>query len=213
MGRIAGLTAAETRERLLDAAAVAFETTGYDATRVADIASAAGLSNGALYSHFGSKSELLVEALRSHVSRQLALLFLENPDQSVADLFVTIGSTLVEPSVRRGGLVAEALVASRRDADVAEMMRAHLGEREAWLHDLMTMAQRDGLLDVDLSPEVLARFCLMIVLGSTLLAETGLPAVDGDDWATFVSRLVSSFGPSAVRHDDPPNTANTNGAT
>ena len=41
MGRIAGVTAAETRERLLLAAADVFAERGYDGTRVADIAAAA----------------------------------------------------------------------------------------------------------------------------------------------------------------------------
>lgn len=35
---------------------------GYDGTRVADIAAAAGVSNGALYAHFGSKTDLLSAA-------------------------------------------------------------------------------------------------------------------------------------------------------
>ncbi|HET7014110.1 MAG TPA: TetR family transcriptional regulator, partial [Streptosporangiaceae bacterium] len=55
MGRIAGVSPAETRERLLAAAAEVFAERGYDGTRVADIAAAAGVSNGALYAHFGSK--------------------------------------------------------------------------------------------------------------------------------------------------------------
>ena len=41
MGRIAGVTAAETRQRLLRAAADVFAARGYDGTRVADIAAAA----------------------------------------------------------------------------------------------------------------------------------------------------------------------------
>src|ERR1700750_2467546 len=63
MGRIAGVTAAETRERLLRAAADVFAERGYDGTRVADIAAAAGGSHGALYAHFASKADLLVAAL------------------------------------------------------------------------------------------------------------------------------------------------------
>jgi AcrR family transcriptional regulator len=55
MGRIAGVTSAETRARLLRAAADVFAARGYDGTRVADIAAAAGVSNSALYAHFGSR--------------------------------------------------------------------------------------------------------------------------------------------------------------
>src|SRR6516164_6683587 len=86
MGRIAGVTAAETRERLLRAAADMFAERGYDGTRVADIAAAAGLSNGALYAHFASKAELLVGALRAHGRRLLADLFATDPSRSVTDL-------------------------------------------------------------------------------------------------------------------------------
>ena len=53
MGRVAGVTPAETRTRLLRAAADASAVRGYDGTRVADIAAAAGVSNSALYAHFG----------------------------------------------------------------------------------------------------------------------------------------------------------------
>ena len=58
MGRITGVSPAGARERLLRAAAAAFQSQGYEGTRVADIATGAGVSNGALYSHFDSKTEL-----------------------------------------------------------------------------------------------------------------------------------------------------------
>jgi hypothetical protein len=48
MGRIAGVTGAETRERLLSAAAGVFAERGYDGTRVTEISAAAGVSNGAM---------------------------------------------------------------------------------------------------------------------------------------------------------------------
>ena len=91
MGRIAGVTAAETRRRLLRAAADVFAERGYDGTRVADIATAAGVSNGALYAHFASKAELLVDALRTHGRRLLADVFAADPDRSITDLLLVIG--------------------------------------------------------------------------------------------------------------------------
>ena len=86
MGRVAGVTAAETRERLLRAAADVFARQGYDGTRVADIAATAGVSNGALYAHFGSKAELLVAALHTHGRRPLADLLAASPGRPVAEL-------------------------------------------------------------------------------------------------------------------------------
>ncbi len=93
MGRIAGVTAAETRERLLRAAADVFAERGYDGTRVADIAAAAGVSNGALYAHFASKADLLVDALRTHGRHLLGELFAADPDRPVVDLLLTVASS------------------------------------------------------------------------------------------------------------------------
>src|SRR5260221_6092229 len=90
MGRIAGVSPAETRERLLRAAADVFPERGYDGTRVADIAAAAGVSNGAMYAHFASKAELLVDALRTHGRRLLADLFAADPSRTVTDLLQAI---------------------------------------------------------------------------------------------------------------------------
>src|SRR5215475_3909202 len=97
MGRTAGVSAADTRERLLRAAAAVFAERGYDGTRVADIAAAAGVSNGALYGHFGSKAELLVDALRTHGRQLLADLFAADPERSVTDLLLWIGRRLPRP--------------------------------------------------------------------------------------------------------------------
>lgn len=45
----------------MDSALLCFARNGYDATRVRDIAEAAGVSEGALYRHFASKEELARE--------------------------------------------------------------------------------------------------------------------------------------------------------
>jgi AcrR family transcriptional regulator len=195
MGRITGVSAAETRERLLRAAAHAFQSQGFEGTRVADIAASAGVSNGALYSHFASKAELLAEALRDHGSDELAALFLDDPDHTVVDLLVTLGQGLAERPREHGALVVESLVAARRDRDVALMMGGHLRQRDDWLVELIRKGQAEGAVDPGLSPEVVSRYCLMLLLGSILLPASGLPPVDGDDWAVLITRLGEALRP------------------
>src|SRR5579862_9282359 len=151
VGRVAGVTAAETRERLLLAAADVFARRGYDGTRVADIAMAADVSSGALYAHFGSKAELLVAALRTHGRRLLADLLAADPGRPVTDVLLLIGRWLPRRRDARGYLIVEALVAARRDEDVARPMRDYVGERGDWLADLVRVAQADGELDSSLS--------------------------------------------------------------
>lgn len=191
MGRIAGVTAAETRARLLRAAADAFAARGYDGTRVADIAAAAGVSNGALYAHFGSKAELLVAALRTHGRRLLADLLAADPDRSVVELLLAAGRSLPRRHDARGDLIAEALVTARRDDDVARPMRDYVGERADWIADLVRMAQTDGELDATLSPDALAHFCLLLAIGSALVTPA-LHAVDDDAWAALLARVAGA---------------------
>ena len=197
MGRIAGVAAEQTRERLLRAAADVFAERGYDGTRVADIAAAAGVSNGALYAHFGSKAELLTGALRAHGRRTLAEMFAADPDRSVTELLLEAGRCLPRNSDARSYLIVEALVAARRDEDVAGPMRDYIGERATWLAGLMRVAKHDGELDPALSPDALAHLCLLLAMGSALVTPD-LHAVDDGEWAALLARVVTAMAPRAA---------------
>jgi len=201
MGRVAGVTAEETKERLLAAAAAAFETQGFEGTRVADIAGGAGVSNGALYSHFGSKSELLAAALHAKGHDELSALFLDDPDHTALDLLVFLGRHLIEHTTGDGSLVIEALVAARRNDDVARLMGDHLQERDEWLKGLLTDAQADGTIASDVSAEIVSRFCLMLMLGSLLLPAARLDPVDVDEWTAFIARLGEALRPRGSGSD------------
>jgi AcrR family transcriptional regulator len=194
MGRVAGITAAETRERLLRAAADAFAERGYDGARVADIAAAAGVSNGALYAHFTSKADLLVTALRTHGLTLLASAFGERPDQPVTDLLLDAGRGLPLRRDALGYLIVEALVAARRDQDVSRPMRQYVDERTDFLSGLMQVAQQDGEIDPSLSAGALAHFCLVLAMGS-LLVTPDLHQVGAGDWAALLSRVVAAVAP------------------
>jgi AcrR family transcriptional regulator len=196
MGRIAGVTATETRERLLRAAADVFARRGYDGTRVADIAAAAEVSGGALYAHFGSKAELLVAALRAHGPRLLAEVLAVDPGRPITELLLLTGRQLPRRRDARGYLIVEALVAARRDEDVARPMRDYVGERGDWLAELVRIAQADGELDPSLSPNALAHFCLLLAMGSALITPD-LHAVGDEEWGALLTRLVTALAPAA----------------
>lgn len=207
MGRIAGVSAADTRARLLEAAAEVFATQGYAGTRVSDIATAAGVSNSALYAHFDSKAELLVAALQAHGRQRLAGMFTTNPDRSMAELFIELGSGLPRQQDARGSLVVQALSAARRDADVAALMRSHLDERVRWLAEMVQIAQTDGEVSSDVSPRAVGQFSMLLALGSAL-APSDLIDVDRDEWSALIHRLVSALAP-AVPNNAPSTTTTT----
>lgn len=60
------LSAAERRERILDAATEVFAEQGYASASVGEIAARAGVVASVIYDHFGSKRELHIELLERH---------------------------------------------------------------------------------------------------------------------------------------------------
>jgi AcrR family transcriptional regulator len=193
MGRIAGVTPEETRERLLDAAARTFELEGYEGATVAQIAKEAGVSSGAIYAHYSTKAELLVDALRAHRDRATAALFPPGRRSNVADLLVALGVHLGTRAPDTTALLAEALLASRRDAELAQVLAAALGERKQLMAGLITRGQAGGELTGDVSPEAAARFALMLGLGSMLVRTLDLPETDPADWTAFIRRVIGAF--------------------
>jgi AcrR family transcriptional regulator len=203
MGRTAGTTAADTRQRLLSAAADVFARRGYDGTRVVDIADAAGLSNGALYTHFDSKAGLLVGALRAHGRRLLADLVAADPERPVPELLLEAGRSLARRRDPEGYLVIEALTAARRDEEVAVPLRDYVRERVDWLAALVREAQQRAEIDPGVPPEAVAHFCLALAVG-TALVPPELDDVGDRAWGEFLARLVSALAPPADRPEPQP---------
>ena len=63
-----------TRGRLLEAARSLFIDRGYGGTSLRDIAAQAGYSQGAFYSNFASKEDLLLELLKEHMAFKMTQL-------------------------------------------------------------------------------------------------------------------------------------------
>lgn len=63
---------AETRTKLLEAAATVYARRGFDGAPLDEVASEAGFTKGAVYGHFGSKENLLLALLAEYLSGQIA---------------------------------------------------------------------------------------------------------------------------------------------
>jgi AcrR family transcriptional regulator len=182
---------------LLRAAADVFARRGYEGTRVSEIAEAAGLSNGALYAYFGSKAELLVDALRAHGQRMLAELVSAYPARSINDLLLQTGRSLHRQREPDDQLVVEALIAARHDEEVAAPMRGYVRERADWLAALVRDAQDRGELDPAIAPSAVAHFCLALAAG-TALVSPDLNDVDDEEWAALLARLLAALTPTST---------------
>jgi AcrR family transcriptional regulator len=80
-------TRADTRARLLTAAGTVFAERGYDRASLDDVAVAAGLTKGAVYSSFASKDELFYALMRERIRERVELVTRAARDQaSVRDI-------------------------------------------------------------------------------------------------------------------------------
>jgi AcrR family transcriptional regulator len=192
MGRIAGVTTEQTEQRLIDAAAAVFARRGYDGASIAEITSEAGLSSGAVYSRFGSKAELFAATLRARSPREVERL-LGDGSVDAADLLARRGAQLDARDPHDGDLLMEAMVAARRHPEVATLLAELFLEREGRLAELVRRSQAAGTLEPDSSPEAVARFVLMLALGSMLTATLALPATEPHEWSTLIDGLVDRF--------------------
>ncbi len=67
-------TRAQTRTRLLEAAGAVFASRGYDGASLDDVAAAAGLTKGAVYSGFSSKDELFFALISERLDQRLQIV-------------------------------------------------------------------------------------------------------------------------------------------
>jgi AcrR family transcriptional regulator len=63
---------AQTRARLLEAAARVYARRGFSGATLDEVAAEAGFTKGAVYGHFGSKENLLLALMDEHLARQIA---------------------------------------------------------------------------------------------------------------------------------------------
>jgi len=74
------LSREERREQILRCAIKVFARTNYRATRIADIAAEAGISEAMIYKHFPSKKSIFLEILE-HMSRRILLFWQQEVDR------------------------------------------------------------------------------------------------------------------------------------
>jgi AcrR family transcriptional regulator len=120
---------AETRARLLAAAADLFAEQGIDAVSVDAVAHSAGRTSGAVYAHFGSKQGLLLALLESWKNSVLTVLLAEvavsaSPDDELTAVWENVARGAEEGSARWSLLEHELWLRAARDSEVAAVLRA-----------------------------------------------------------------------------------------
>jgi len=193
MARKAGVTAAETRAQLLEAAADVFAEKGNDGASISAITRTAGLSSGAIYAHYGSKADLFLAVLEEFCRGQFRHLIGTPAVRDVVDFAAIAGSRVDRREPRPAALMLEAIVAAKRDPEVRDLVMAYLADGEAQIAGAVKAGQHAGTVAADVGDQAFSRFVTMIGLGSALAATVGLPAPDHHDWAALVERLAATL--------------------
>jgi AcrR family transcriptional regulator len=192
VARIAGVNPEETKAKLIDAAAKVFGLKGYEQATVAEIAREAGVTNGAIYTHYERKADLLVDAMRVHLDRALETIAPADRGDATS-LLVTLARRLIDRDDPGSTLLLEGLAAARRDPELAQLLASALGEREQFMAALLADGQARGALTGDVQAAAAARFTLMLSLGSLFVRSLGLEPIDPDDWESLIRKGMGAF--------------------
>jgi len=124
---------ADTRARLLAAAADLFADQGIESVSVDAVAEAAGRTSGAVYAHFGSKQGLLLALLDSWKDSVLTVLMAEvavsdSPAGQLAAVWSGVSDTSDPETARWPVLEHELWLRAARDPEVAAIMQARNSE-------------------------------------------------------------------------------------
>jgi len=124
---------ADTRARLLAAAAELFADQGIDAVSVDAVAVAAERTSGAVYAHFGSKQGLLLALLDAWKDSVLTVLLAEvavsdSPAGQLGAVWANVSATSDDEASRWPLLEHELWLRASRDPDVADVVRVRNAE-------------------------------------------------------------------------------------
>jgi AcrR family transcriptional regulator len=155
------------RQQIVDAAAGCFARQGFHATSMQDIFAAAGLSAGAVYRYFPSKTEL-IRAIAAEALAQ-ALPALDSAAGQDAGLPGVLAALVAE--LRAGQLarlrpvILQVWAEAVRDEELAELARTTLGLLHARTGVLLDRLAVQGQIPPGTDTDAAARFILALLQG------------------------------------------------
>jgi AcrR family transcriptional regulator len=130
----------------------------------------AGVSRGLLHYYFGTKEQLLFEAVRRDCELRMEILEHRLASAQTAEDFIDLMAQNLQETVRTDPdfvtLVFELFTLSRRNADIAAEYAALMRRMREQVAGMLTVAQRERVLHLHAEPEVVAE--ILFSLGDGL---------------------------------------------
>lgn len=165
--------------KVRDEAIQLFWTRGFEATSLDDLITAMGLSKSSFYQTFESKQSLFEQCL-VHYGEHLAAVTraaLESaPDATtfIRRALLMVADETQGPLARRGCLLMNtAAECAQHDRDIALCVKKGIAAVTAVLQDAVSAAQREGSLDSNHDPAVLANYLLTTISGLKTMVKAG----------------------------------------
>lgn len=170
--------AEETRQAIIEKAAVIFNKNGYQRTSMSTLTRALGLTKGAIYGHFADKDALAVEAFR-HSVRQVSDRVREqllSHEGAVGKLrgFARTFLDFFDDIVRVGGcpILNTAVDSDDAHPQLHEEVRKILTSWEGRLVALVDAGKESGEIRPDADANLFAATFIALIEGGILLAKT-----------------------------------------
>ena len=185
--------ASETRDHLLDVAEEHFARHGYDATGVAEICAAAGVSKGAFYHHFPTKQALFLHLLNRWLADLDASLNAIHADAGSAVDAIERMSALLQPIFHqeRGKLqiLFEFWAQAQREPAIWQAVINPYRRYQAFFAGIIREGSAKGAFKV-VDPELTAQMLISLAIGLLL---QGMMDPDGADWGSIMQASVRLF--------------------
>jgi AcrR family transcriptional regulator len=171
-GRPAKSPSGEKAQRIVEAMRRSVAQRGTAGSTFERVSREAGVSRGLLHYYFGTKEQLLVEAVRRDCQLRLQRLERQLAGAQTADDFIGLMAKQLQEMVRDDPdfvtLLFELFTLSRRNADIAaEYANLMRGMREQ-VAGMLTTGQEDGVLRLHADPEVVAEILFSLGDGFAL---------------------------------------------
>ena len=163
-----------TKQKIMDAALQLFKNKGVDATRLQDIAKAAGMTRGAIYWHFKNKLDILTTLMLDMKKRFEVLLknFQEEDGSAVEKLERLIHEIIMAHTADEQ--FKDLIIVMMSNYQISQNLRKHHFKDEfptqfiETVSDLTRQGMDEGAIRRDIDPNEIAWIVLFIFTGSII---------------------------------------------
>jgi AcrR family transcriptional regulator len=183
----------EKAQRIVEAMRRSVAQRGTAGSTFDHVSREAGVSRGLLHYYFGTKEQLLVEAVRRDCELRMENLERQLARAQTAEDFIELMAQNLKQTVRGDPdfvtLVFELFTLSRRNADIAVAYADLMRRTREQVAGMLALAQREGIIDLHAEPEAVAE--ILFSLGDGLALRM-LSEPDRDFTATLRAGIRSA---------------------